>query len=114
MTDIRTDIREGIYTDAINRAAMLALAMSVRPDLESSFVDEVSAAVIARGGQIERQWFVKFDLRAVLDETAERATTILSAALRERLPGVADEMDDAFRDKLRILLGSKARLFPTL
>ena len=33
-----TDIREGIYTDAINRAAMLALAMSVRPDLESAFL----------------------------------------------------------------------------
>jgi hypothetical protein len=38
----------------------------------------------------------------------------LSAALRERLPGIADEMDEAFGDQLRTLLASTARLFPTL
>ena len=93
---------------------MLLLAMSFRPDLKASLVDEVAAAVEARGGRIDSEWFVRFDLRAVFEEIVERAMAILSAAVRQRLPGIADEMDDAFGDRLRILLASIAKLFPTL
>ncbi len=93
---------------------MLLLAMSFRPDLKASLVDEVAAAVEARGGRIDGEWFVRFDLRAVFEEIVERAMAILSAAVRQRLPGIADEMDDAFGDRLRILLASIAKLFPTL
>jgi hypothetical protein len=50
----------------------------------------------------------------VFEEIVERAMAILSAAVRQRLPGIADEMDDAFGDRLRILLASIAKLFPTL
>jgi hypothetical protein len=105
---------DGIYADAINRAAMMLVAMSVRPNLQSALVDEVSAAVIVRGGQIDGQWLTKFDLHAVFEEIAERTTAILSAALRERLPGIADEIDEAFGGQLRRLLGSMTPLFPTL
>jgi hypothetical protein len=57
---------------------------------------------------------VSFDLRAVIEEIVERAVTILSAALRERLPGIADEMDEAFGNKLRMLLASIVQPLPTL
>lgn len=109
-----TKSAENSYAAAINRAAMMLLAMSFRPDLQSSLVDAVTAAVVERGGRIDDHWLIKFDLRAVFDAIAERATAILSAALRERLPGVADELDEAFGKNLRILLGSFAQLFPTL
>jgi hypothetical protein len=105
---------DGIYADAINRAAMMLVAMSARPDLESSLVDEITAAVIVRGGQIDGLWLTAFDLRAVFEEIAERTTAILSAALRERLPGIADEIDETFGKQLRRLLGSMTPLFPTL
>ncbi|MGA2892276.1 MAG: hypothetical protein ABSE22_05360 [Xanthobacteraceae bacterium] len=104
----------GIYAETITRAAMLLLAMSYRPDLEASLVNEVAAAVEARGGRIDGKWFVRFDLRAVFEEIVERAMAILSAAVRQRLPGIADEMDEAFGDQLRILLASAAKLLPTL
>jgi hypothetical protein len=105
---------DGIYADAINRAAMMLVAMSVRPNLRSELVDEVAAAVIVRGGQIDGRWLMKFDLHAVFEEIAERTIIILSAALRQRLPGIADEIDEAFGEQLRILLGSMTPLFQTL
>jgi hypothetical protein len=109
-----TSLTNGIYADAIDKAAMMLLAMSVRPDLESALVNEVEAAVIVRGGRINHRRFRQFDLGAVLDEVVARAMAILSAAVRERLPGIADEMDDAFGDKLRSLLVPVAQLFPTV
>jgi len=105
---------DGTYGERIDRAAMTLLAMSFRPDLKSSLIDQIAAAVAARGGRIDNQWFAKFDLRTVFEEIAERAMAVLLAALRERLPGIADEMDEAFGESLRKLLASFALLFPTL
>jgi hypothetical protein len=105
---------EAGYAEAISRAAMMLLAMSFRPDLKSSLIEEVAAAVEMRGGRIDDQCFIKFDLRAVFEEIVERTMVILSAALRERLPGIADEIDEAFADRLRTLLNSLAPLFPTV
>ena len=39
---------------------------------------------------------------------------MLSVILRERLPGIADEMDGEFGDKLRSLLFSFTPFFPIL
>jgi hypothetical protein len=107
-------LSDGIYDDAINRAAMMLVAMSVRPNLQSLLVDEVAAAVIVRAGLIDGHWLTKFDLHAVFEEIVERTMAILSAALRQRLPGIADEIDEALGDQLRLLLGSMTPLFPTL
>ncbi len=93
---------------------MKLLAMSFKPDLKASLIDEVAAAVAIRGGRIDDQWFANFDLCAVFEEIAERTMAILSIALRERLPNIADEMDEAFGERLRNLLASFAHLFPTL
>lgn len=103
-----------MYTEAVNRAAIVLLAMSFRPSLRSWLIQEITAAVKWRGGQIDGHWLVKYELRAVCEEVAERALTILSIILRERLPGIADEMDAEFGDKLRSLLSSFTPLFPTL
>jgi hypothetical protein len=105
---------EGTYVETITRAATMLLAMSFRPKLKSSLIDEVITAVDLRGGRIDNLWLINFDLRAVFEEVVERAMTILSAALRERLPGIADEMDDAFANRLRRLLASIEHFFPTL
>lgn len=105
---------ECIYGETINRAAMKLVAMSFRPDLKSSLIDEIAAAVAIRGGRIDDQWFAKFELGAVFEEITARTMAILSAALRERLPNIADEMDEAFGESLRGLLASFAHLFPTL
>jgi hypothetical protein len=102
------------YAETIDRAAMVLLAMSSKPDLKSSLIEEIASAVTIRGGRIDEEWFAKFDLCAVLDEIAERTMIILSAALRHRLPKVADEMDEAFGESLRKLLASFAHLFRTL
>ena len=45
---------------------------------------------------------------------AARALTMLSVILRERLPGIANEMDGEFGEKLQSLLFSFRPLFPTL
>jgi hypothetical protein len=105
---------ENSYIDTIERAAMTLLAMSFRPDLKTSLIDNIATAAAARGGRIDGHWFAKFDLRAVNEEIAERTMAILSAALRQRLPGIADEMDDAFGRNLRNLLASLEQLFQTL
>jgi hypothetical protein len=102
------------YAAAINRAAMTLVAMSVKPELQSALLKEIAAAVGLRGGLVDGQWLIKFDLRAVSDEIAERAMAILSAALRERLPGIVDEVDEAFGKGLRVLLGSVSGLLPTI
>jgi len=81
----------GAYVDTITRAAMMLLAMSVRRDS-----------------------YFKFDLRLVIEEIVERTMAILSAALRERLAGIADEMDAAFGNDLRALLISVAQPLPTV
>lgn len=103
-----------MYTEAVTRAAIVLLAMSFRPNIGSCLIEEITAAVKWRGGQIDGHWLVKHELRAVSEEVAERALTMLSVILRERLPGVADEMDGEFGDNLRGLLFSLAPLFPTL
>jgi len=105
---------ENFYVATINRAAMTLLAMSFKPDLKSSLINEIAAAVAIRGGRIDKQCFAKFELRAVSEEIAERSMTILSGALRQRLPDIADEMDDAFGESLRKLLASFVHLLPTL
>lgn len=92
----------------------MLLAMSFRPDLQPSLVKEIAAAVAVRGGRIDNRLFAKFDLRAVFEEIVERTMVILSTVLRARLPGIADEMDQAFGDDLRRLLASFAPLFPTV
>jgi hypothetical protein len=102
------------YAAAINRAAIMLVAMSCKPELKSPLLREIAAAVGLRGGLVDGEWLIKFDLRAVSEEIVERAMAILSAALRERLPGIADEMDEAFADDLRLLLGFLARPLPTL
>jgi hypothetical protein len=93
---------------------MKLLAMSFRPDLKSSLIEDIAAAVAIRGGRIDDHWFSKFDLAAVFEEIADRTMTILSAAIRERLPEVADEMDEAFGEHLRKLLTSFSSMFSTL
>jgi hypothetical protein len=103
-----------LYADAINRAAMMLLAMTFRPKLKSSLIDEIIAAVVIRGGQIDGRWLIKWDLHDAFEAVVARAMAILSAALRERLPGIADEMDVAFGDRLRRLLDSIEHFFPTL
>ncbi len=105
---------EFTYTETINRAAIKLLAMSFRPELKASLIDEIGAAVTIRGGRIDNQWFAKFDLGAVFEEIAERTMAILSVALRQRLPNIADEMDAACGASLRKLLASFAQQFPTL
>jgi len=105
---------ESAYGKTIDRAAMTLLAMSFRPNLKPLLINQIAVAVAVRGGRIDNQWFAKFDLCAVFEEIAERAMAILSAVLRERLPGVADEMDEAFGQSLRKLLASFGSLFPTL
>jgi hypothetical protein len=105
---------KGTYAATINRAAMMLLAMSFKPALKSSLIKEVTAAVEARGGRVDDHCFMKFDLRAVFEAIVERAMAILSAALRERLPGIADEIDEAFAARLHHLLGSMTQLFPTV
>ena len=95
---------EFTYAETINRAAMKLLAMSFRPELKASLIDEIGAAVAIRGGQIDNQWLANFDLRIVFEEIAERTMAILSVVLRQRLPNIADEMDAAFGESLRDLL----------
>jgi hypothetical protein len=102
------------YAERIDRAAMILVAMSFRSELKPALIEEIAAAVEARGGRTEDDWFVRFDLRIVTEGIVERTMTILSAALRERLPGIADEIDESFGDNLRILLGTIADVFPTL
>jgi hypothetical protein len=103
-----------MYTEVINRAAIVLLAMSFRPHLRSWLINEITAAVRWRGGQIDGHWLVKYELRAVCEEVAESALMMLSVILRERLPGIADEMDGEFGEKLQSLLFSFRPLFPTL
>jgi len=93
---------------------MTLVVMSFKPDLRSSLIRDIETAVAIRGGQIDGQWLAKFELSVVFDAIAERTMAILSAALRERLPGIADEMDEKFGDSLRKLLASFARWFHTL
>ena len=102
------------YAEAINRAALKLIAMSFNTDLRASLVKDIETAVAVRGGRIDGQWFAKFDLSVVVDAIAERTMAILSTALRERLPGIADEMDETFGESVRKLLASLAHLFPTL
>lgn len=103
-----------MYAESVTRAAILLLAMSFRPNLKSGLIKEITDAVASRGGQIDGRWLVKYELRAVCEDVAEEALAKLSIMIRERLPGIADEMDGEFGDKLRDLLFSFLPLFPTL
>lgn len=103
-----------IYSEIINRAAITLLAMSFSPDLRTQLTKEITVAVRRRGGEIEGYWLAKYELRAVFEDVAERALAMLSVMLRERLPGIADEMDREFGDRLQNLLFSFTPLFPTL
>ena len=111
--DLMLKSTEG-YAETINRAATMLLAMTFKPRLKSSLIDEVIAAVALRGGRIDDLWLIPRDLRAVSEDVVERAMAILSAALRQRLPGIADEIDEAFGNRLRRLLVSIEHFFPTL
>jgi hypothetical protein len=109
-----SNLPDAIFADAVNQAAALLLAISYRPELKPSLVAEVTAAVVIFRDERNGQRLTKFDLRAVLEAIVARALEILAAALQERLPGVADEVDESFGEKLWILLGSVAQLFPAL
>ncbi len=109
-----SETAECSYAEAINRAALKLIAMSFNADLRSSLIKDIETAVAIRGGQVDGQWLARFDLSVVFDAIAECTMAILSAALRERLPGIADEMDEKFGDSLRKLLASFTHLFPTL
>jgi hypothetical protein len=85
--------------------------MSFRPDLKSSLIDDIATAVAIRGGRIDGRWFSKFHRTAVFDGIADRTRTILSAAIRDRLPEVAEEVDEAFGEHLRKLLASFSPMF---
>ena len=102
------------YAAAINRAAIFLLAMAFKPRLKFKLIDEIIMAVDIRGGRIDGQWLISRDLRIAREEVIDRAMAILSAALRERLPGIAEEMDEAFSDRLRRMLSSVEHFFPTL
>lgn len=54
-----------MYAKAVNRAAILLLAMSFRPNLRSWLIKEITAAVRWRGGQVDGLWLVKYELHAV-------------------------------------------------
>jgi hypothetical protein len=109
-----TKAAEIAYAEAINRAAMMLLAMAFVPKLKHSLVDEIITAIDIRGGRIDGRWIIRWDLHDVFEIVTERAMAILSAALRERLPGIADEMDDAFGHQLHLLLASTEYLIPIL
>lgn len=110
----QTRSMQSSYAGAVHRAAVVTLAMGFSPNLKFRLIKEITAAVKWRGGQIDGHWLVKYELRAVCEEVVERALAMLSIVLRHRLPGVADEMDEAFGDQLRDLLSSLSPLFPTL
>jgi hypothetical protein len=93
---------------------MMLLAMAFIPRLKHSLIDEIIIAIDIRGGRIDGRCIIRWDLRDVFAIISERARAILSAALRERLSGIADEMDDAFGHHLRLLLASTEHLIPTL
>jgi hypothetical protein len=109
-----TKAAEIAYAEAINRAAMMLLAMAFVPKLEHSLIDEIITAIDIRGGRVDGRWIIRWDLRDAFENITERAMTILSAALRKRLPGIADEMDDAFGHQLRLLLASTEHFIPIL
>ena len=103
-----SEAAECSYAEAINRAAWKLVAMSFDADLRPSLIEDIETAVAIRGGRIDGRWLAKFVLGVVFDAIADRTMAILSAALRERLPGIADEMDEKFGDSLRRLLASFA------
>ena len=105
---------DGGYSETIDQASIALLAMSFRPDLSARLIDKVISAVEVRGGRIDDQLFIGYELHAVFEDVVERAMTMLSAALRLRLPGIADEVDQAFADRLLWLLGEVARPLPTI
>ena len=107
---------EFTYAETINRAAMKLLAMKLfGPRLKASLIDEIGAAVAIRGGQIDNQWLMNFDLRIVFEEIAERTMAMLSVVhFVSACRTIADEMDAAFGESLRNLLASFAQQFPRL
>jgi hypothetical protein len=98
------------YAETVNRAAMMLVAFSFRPKVKPLLVFDVVSAVELRGGRLEDGKLLKFDLRAVLDDVADRAAVILSAAMQERLPGIADEVDDTLGTQLRCLIATTTQL----
>ena len=98
------------YAKTIDHAAMMLLAMSVKPRLRAALTEDVVTAVELRGGRLDKTSLVKFDVHAVFDDIAERAAAILSAALRRRLPGIVDEVDQAFGEQLRALIAATAKV----
>jgi hypothetical protein len=91
--------------DSITRAAMMLLAMSMRPALDRDLLEEIAAAAADRGGRLDDPLFVTLDLHVVLEAIAAKAIDILGAALRERLAGTVDEIDCCFGDQVRVRLG---------
>jgi hypothetical protein len=101
------------YAEAVGQASILLVAMSFRPNLQFAFLGTVVKAVEFRGGLID-DLLLRYDLAAALDDVAQSAALILSAALRAKLPGIADELDEAFVNQLRRLLGNLAEPLPTM
>jgi len=105
---------EDPYLKAVNRAALVLLAMSFRPNLKPTLTAEIGTLLDLRGSLIDAKWTSTFDLRAVFEDIVQQAMAILSIIIRGRLPGIADEMDEAFGERLRWLLRSFGHLFSTL
>jgi len=101
------------YAEAVGQASVLLVAMSFRPNLQFAFLSKVIKAVEFRGGLIGGL-LLRYDLAAALDDVAQSAARILSAALRAKLPGIADELDEAFISQLRSLLGNLVQPLPTM
>jgi hypothetical protein len=101
------------YAEAVGQASILLVAMSFRPNLQFVFLGMVVKAVEFRGGLIDNL-LLRYDLAAALEDVAQSAALILSVALRAKLPGIADELDEAFVNQLRRLLRNLVETLPTM
>ena len=107
-------ISRAAYVEAVNKASMMLLSMSYKPELTSEFLGQVFNAAGARGILIDDVWIVRRELEEIYDAIVARSMAILAFALQERLPGVVDEIDTAFGEQLRSLLSFFTPFFLTL
>ena len=104
----------GSYAEAVRQAAALLVAMSFKPNLQLALLGKVFKAVQFRGGSIGDHLLLRHDLSAALDDVTRTTAKILSTALRIKLPGIADEIDEAFVNQLRNLLDTIVAPLPTM
>jgi hypothetical protein len=107
------DMMSTSYTETVAQAAILLVAMSFKPDLQFRLLDELMKAVEFRGGYVGGL-LLRYDLAAAVEDVAQSAARLLSTAMRAKLPGVADDLDEAFVDQLRRLLGAVVQTMPTM